>query len=153
MVCCHEATSHYLSQCWPSSISPIWHHWATMDTHFARPQWVNSLRNELTHCSPAYLCLWVWSLTPGRQQWCVPNPSASQPLKQWTWISNYIHYIMNTMGPYWQKVDTSSRVAWCHQATSHHWSQCWPTSMSPYNITSYRPQKSLNSAAVLLWHV
>ena len=29
-------------------------------------------------------------------------------------------------------------MAWCHQATSHYWSQCWPRFMSPYGIT--RPQ-------------
>ena len=29
-------------------------------------------------------------------------------------------------------------MAWCHQATSHYLSQCWPRSMSPYSIT--RPQ-------------
>ena len=29
-------------------------------------------------------------------------------------------------------------MAWCHQATSHCLSQCWPRSMSPYSIT--RPQ-------------
>ena len=29
-------------------------------------------------------------------------------------------------------------MAWCHQATSHYLSQCWPRSMSPYGVT--RPQ-------------
>ena len=29
-------------------------------------------------------------------------------------------------------------MAWCRQATSHYLSQCWPTSMLPYDIT--RPQ-------------
>ena len=29
-------------------------------------------------------------------------------------------------------------VAWCHQATSHYLSQCWPRSLSPYGVT--RPQ-------------
>ena len=29
-------------------------------------------------------------------------------------------------------------MAWCHQATSHYLSQCWPRFMSPYGIT--RPQ-------------
>ena len=32
---------------------------------------------------------------------------------------------------------TSAQViAWCRQATSHYLSQCWPTSMSPYGVTS-----------------
>ena len=33
MAWCHQATSHYLSQCWPRSVSP---------NDVARPQWVNS---------------------------------------------------------------------------------------------------------------
>ena len=34
-------------------------------------------------------------------------------------------------------------MAWCHQATSHYLSQCWPRSMLPYGII--RPQ-SVNSS-------
>ena len=26
-------------------------------------------------------------------------------------------------------------MAWCHQATSHYLSQCWPRSLSPYDVT------------------
>ena len=26
-------------------------------------------------------------------------------------------------------------MAWCHQATSHYLSQCWPRSLSPYGVT------------------
>ena len=29
-------------------------------------------------------------------------------------------------------------MAWCHQATNHYLSQCWPSSLSPYGVT--RPQ-------------
>ena len=29
-------------------------------------------------------------------------------------------------------------MAWCHQATCHYHSQCWPRSLSPYGVT--RPQ-------------
>ena len=29
-------------------------------------------------------------------------------------------------------------MAWCHQATSHYLSQCWPRSLMPYDVT--RPQ-------------
>ena len=29
-------------------------------------------------------------------------------------------------------------IAWCHQATSHYLSQCWPRSVSPYSVP--RPQ-------------
>ena len=34
--------------------------------------------------------------------------------------------------------DGQSTLAWCHQATSHYWSHCWPRSMPTYDIT--RPQ-------------
>ena len=51
----------------------------------------------------------------------------------------------NDNAPRWMPWDltddksTSVQVmAWCHQATSHYLSQCWPSSMSPYGVT--RPQ-------------
>ena len=40
MAWCHQATSHYLSQCWHSSPSP---------NGITRPQWVNSLRPSDTY--------------------------------------------------------------------------------------------------------
>ena len=42
----------------------------------------------------------------------------------------------------WDLTDDKSTLVqvmdWCHQATSHYLSQCWPSSMSPYGVT--RPQ-------------
>ena len=35
-------------------------------------------------------------------------------------------------------------MAWCHQATSHYLSQCWPRSLSPYDVT--RPQWGITKA-------
>ena len=42
-------------------------------------------------------------------------------------------------------------VAWCHQATSHYLSQCWPRFMSPYGVT--RPQwvKFMSISFTLGW--
>ena len=37
MAWCRQATSHYLSQCWPRSMSP---------NGVTRPQWVNSMRHS-----------------------------------------------------------------------------------------------------------
>ena len=37
-----------------------------------------------------------------------------------------------------EKLTLVQLMAWCHQATSHYLSHCWPRSMSPYCIT--RPQ-------------
>ena len=45
MACCHQATSHYLSQCWPRSMSPYGvtrPQWVKITTTSPRVQWVNS---------------------------------------------------------------------------------------------------------------
>ena len=47
MAWCHQATSHYLSQCWPRSLSPY---------GVTRPQWVNTLR-----LGDAYMYQWTIS--------------------------------------------------------------------------------------------
>ena len=44
-------------------------------------------------------------------------------------------------------------MAWCHQATSHYLSQCWPRSMSPNGVT--RPQwvkPLIYPLGLLYWH-
>ena len=40
MACCRQATSHYLSQCWPRSMSP---------NGVTRPQWVNHPKHKTQH--------------------------------------------------------------------------------------------------------
>ena len=42
MACCRQATNHYLSQCWLSSLSPY---------GVARPQWVNPFYKALFKCT------------------------------------------------------------------------------------------------------
>ena len=63
MAWCHQATSHYLSQCWPRSMSP---------NGVTRPQWVNSMTpgrcggnfNSMTLWYPNTLCkIAAWALT------------------------------------------------------------------------------------------
>ena len=50
MAWCHQATSHYLRQCWPKSMSPY---------GITRPQWVNTLLHSLgIACNKIYL-LWI----------------------------------------------------------------------------------------------
>ena len=47
MAWCHQATSHYLSQCWPRSMSP---------NVITRPQWVKSLSETMSVLpSPVYM--------------------------------------------------------------------------------------------------
>ena len=41
MAWCRQATSHYLSQCWPKSLSPY---------GVTRPQWVKEVIIDLLHC-------------------------------------------------------------------------------------------------------
>ena len=45
---------------------------------------------------------------------------------------------MNATGPYWWQVNMVQVMAWCRQATSHYLSQCWLSSVSPYDVA--RPQ-------------
>ena len=37
-----------------------------------------------------------------------------------------------------EKSTLAQIMDWCHQATSHYLSQCWPSSMSPYGVTIQR---------------
>ena len=48
MAWCHQATSHYLSQCWPRSMSP----------YVTRPQWVKIQRQINVH-------IYKWPVLPG----------------------------------------------------------------------------------------
>ena len=52
MAWCLQATSHYLSQCWPRSLSPY---------GVTRPQWVNDHLNDMSH----YIWLWSWGKCHG----------------------------------------------------------------------------------------
>ena len=49
------------------------------------------------------------------------------------------------IAPVWMSLDFTDDqstlvqvMAWCHQATSHYLSQCWPRSLSPYGVTRPR---------------
>ena len=56
MAWCRQATSHYLSQCWPRSMSP---------NGITRPQWVNSL--DPARCNHIFKWLNCQTRCPG---WC-----------------------------------------------------------------------------------
>ena len=56
MAWCRQATSHYLSQCWPRSLSPY---------GVTRPQWVNKdslvqLNKRLKSCWRSSISCWQW---------------------------------------------------------------------------------------------
>ena len=61
MAGCHQATSHYLDQCWPRSPTPY---------GVTRPQWVNSLRPSDAYICNGNLTIIVSDngLSPGRRQ-------------------------------------------------------------------------------------
>ena len=40
-------------------------------------------------------------------------------------------------------------MSWCRQATSHYLSQCWPSSMSPYDVTRPRWAKISNAINIV----
>ena len=60
MVWCHQTTSHYLSQCWPRSISPY---------GIIRLQWVNK-KKEIIPCSPPAEYIWgvSWDMSTDRTE-------------------------------------------------------------------------------------
>ena len=41
MAWCRQATSHYLSQCWPWTPVAIWCHYPTMSWWIIKPKWIN----------------------------------------------------------------------------------------------------------------
>ena len=50
MAWCRQATSHYLSQCWPRSMTP---------SGITRPQWVNHQRNPGYHYYIIHQCVYM----------------------------------------------------------------------------------------------
>ena len=111
MAWCHQATSHYLSQCWPRSMSP---------NGVARPQWVSSLASGI--CGSNFNSVISMHMLQINFM-SVPYETAHRWMPQDTFD------------------DKSSLVqvmAWCHQASRHYVSQCWLRFMLPYGII--RPQ-------------
>ena len=86
----------------------------------------------------AILISWVIlnSLAPGK---CGSNFKC-QVLEQILWIkfmnTSYEIALRQMLQNLTNERSTLAQVmAWCHEATSHCMSQCWPRSMSPYSIT------------------
>ena len=80
--------------------------------------------------------LWVNSLSPGRCG-CYHELVIFQLVSRLN-ISNILcETVIKWMAQ--DQTDHKSTLfqvmAWCHQATSHHMSQCWPRPMVPYSIT------------------
>ena len=129
MAWCHQATSHYLSQCWPR----VW-----LVAEYATSYYMkfnNFLAPGKFEWNFRYLILQIISVIDG---WGISNELALR------WMSLDLADDQSTL---------VQVMAWCRQATSHYLSQCWPRSLSPYGVT--RPQwvKScwLQHMPVSLW--
>ena len=109
MAWCRQATSHYLSQCWPRSMLP---------NGVTRPQWVNNLRSEQNgrHLAATFSNAFSWLkiiLFWLKFQW-----SLLLSIQSTIWLSALVQV-----------------MAWCCQATSHYMNQYWSRSVMPYCIT------------------
>ena len=89
--------------------------------------------------SSALQYLTVNSLAPGRSSWDFINVIFNLVLLIGVFKSSYDNVLR------WMPQDLTGDkstlvqvMAWCHQATRHYLSQCWPRSLSPSGVT--RPQ-------------
>ena len=81
----------------------------------------------------------IISLAPGNFEWNFRHVIFKQILVIEGWsISCEIALIGMTLDFIDDQSALVHAMAWCRQATSHYLSQCWPRSLSPYDVT--RPQ-------------
>ena len=106
MAWCHQATSHYLSQCWPRSLSPY---------GVTRPQWVNTLRSEQNgqhFADNIFNCIFL------RESLCILTPIALKFVPNWRYVGLCQHWFRHMCQAInWINDDL---VYWCYVA-----SQCW----------------------------
>ena len=76
------------------------------------------------------------SLAPGKFEWNFRHVSFKQILVIDDWgISCEIALTWKPQDLTDGKSTLVQVMAWCRQATSHYLSQCWPSSLSPYDVT------------------
>ena len=101
MAWCRQATSHYLSQCWPRSLSPY---------DVTRPQWVNSL-------APGRFGFnFKWVIFKFISRIAILNISSEIALRRMP-HNHTDDYSMFQV------------IVCCHQAISYYLSQCWSKSL------------------------
>ena len=85
-------------------------------------------------------CLWVInSLAPGGFDYSLKlvNFKFISTINIWSIFCEIaIRWMPQYLTDHWSTL--VQVMAWCRQATSHYLSQCWPRSLSPYDVT--RPQ-------------
>ena len=112
----------------------------------ATAHWLPILARTTSWFEIMSLCLFMslCSLAPGKFEWIFRHVIFKQILVIDGWgISCEIALIWMSLGFTDDQSTLVQVMAWCHQATSHYLSQCWPRSLSPYGIT--RPQWDLNN--------
>ena len=102
--------------------------------------WYNH-NKQTTHLSMngSDICVSFKFLAPGKFEWNFRHAIFKQIIVIDGWGISYEIALL------WMTLDFTDNqstfvqvMAWCHRATSHYLSQCWPRSLSPYGVT--RPQ-------------
>ena len=123
-----------------------------MASHYLNPWWLRSSPYVASLCVKQWVdrkyfivmvstgvCLSVNSLAPGKFEWNFSYVILKQILViDGCGISCEIAIIWMSLDFIDDQSTLVQVMAWCHQATSHYLSQCWPRCLSPYGIT--RPQ-------------
>ena len=132
--------SHYLITCINADLLIIVHLGTNfINTWIKTPHFLFKKSNWKQSTKCRLFCLCINSLALGRFEWNFKQVIFKLILVIDDWdISCEIALRGFSLDLTDDKSTLVQVMAWCHQATSHYLSQCWPKSMSPYNVT--RPQ-------------
>ena len=112
MACCHQAASHYLSQCWPRSLMPY---------GVIRPQWVKNGTAEVHGESIKTLVAIMdppWSSALKVYNFLILfKDNCESRLPQGDGLDQNIKKMLNTIG--------MQAMTCCLVALSHYLNQCW----------------------------
>ena len=121
MAWCHQATSHYLNQCWQGYVLPY---------GVTRPQWVNSVTDLTLHLWSLNVLTSVWNLTSVRYStpWLqseiwLQSDTARRPRCMVPFDITGPHWVNSSRPSDSYRHQNSSRPSdsYRHQLTSHHW--------------------------------
>ena len=129
MAWCRQATSHYLSQCWPRSLSPY---------GITRPEWVKSLYEVSSspgncihiHILPEEMCV-------QNASWCQVMPYGITDLGQ--------HWIRKWLAAWGHQAITWTKVLWQKPEASPLWGrEIYPAYIDLFNQPTNQPTRHLN---------
>ena len=127
----HTVPGHQQLQCWLNNQTYFFNISLDFDTSIS-PLMSNKIFRNLT----VHWKFIVNSLTPGKFKW-------SFRYVIFKWILVIDGWVISCeIALIWMSLDSTDDqstlvqvMAWCHQATSHYLSQCWPRSLPPYGVT------------------